>query len=284
VARVVETLDSAQDAPRRQKASQQRLPPWLSTWGSVLLKLIPAVLLLLLWELGAGRFVDPYYVSQPSAILARLLDIGEWDGLGHLRVTLTEMLVGYALGGILGTIVGYVCGISDELNEIVEPYILALYSIPMVALAPLVILWFGIGINSKIAIALFLVFFTVFYEVYLGVKSVNGEYVNLARLMGASRQQVIRKIVIPSVFPYLMLGLRLGLPKTVTGAIVGEFVAAKAGLGYYVHKAASMFDPAGIFAGIALLLVLTMVLSTLFDLVERRALKWTTIEQRLAED
>ncbi|HEY7065147.1 MAG TPA: ABC transporter permease [Chloroflexota bacterium] len=284
MARVAETLESADEAQRQPRASQPRLPGWASAWGSVLLKLVPAVLLLLLWELGAGHFVDPYYVSQPSAILMRLANIGDWDGLTHLRITVTEMVVGYILGGLLGALVGYVCGVSDALNEIVEPYVLALYSIPMVALSPLIILWLGIGVNSKIAIALFLVFFTVFYEVYLGVKSLNEEHVNIALLMGASRAQVIRKVVIPTVFPYLMLGLRLGLPKTVTGAVVGEFVAAKAGLGYYVQKAASTFDPAGIFAGVTVLLVLTMALSTLFGVVEKRTLKWTSIDQRLADD
>jgi NitT/TauT family transport system permease protein len=148
------------------------------------------------------------------------------------------------------------------------------YGIPKIALAPLFIIWFGIGLWSKVALASTMVFFLVFYNVYAGVRAVDRDLVALARVMGADERQLGRHIYLPAATPYILLGLRMAIPYAVIGVIVGEFTSATRGLGLFIHYASDTYDPAGVFAGIAILLAFVMAAGSLASRLERRLLRW----------
>jgi NitT/TauT family transport system permease protein len=184
------------------------------------------------------------------------------------------MAVGYAIGAITGVILGFLFGRIKLLGDIFNPYITLFNGIPKVALAPVFVIWFGIGLMSKIAIILTMVFFVVFINTFAGLRSVNEDYVNIVRIMGASAWQVAREVFLPATLPYILVGLRAGIPFSVIGAVVGEFIASTKGLGYFINYHQGTYDTNGIFVGVTILALLVVALDWLLSLVERRLLKW----------
>lgn len=239
------------------------------------LRLLPGLLLLVFWEFASGRLIREVYVSRPSAVAARLVDMfASGEIQPQLWVTLQELLLGYGIGVSAGVLAGYALGRSPRAAAIFEPYLMAFYGIPKIALAPLFIIWFGIAIWSKVALAGTMVFFLVFYTVYAGVRGVDREIVNLARLMGASEAQLTRHVYLPAAAPFVLLGMRMAIPYSVIGVIVGEFTASTRGLGLFISQASATYDPAGVFAGIALLLIFILTAGALAGRLERRLLRW----------
>jgi NitT/TauT family transport system permease protein len=233
------------------------------------------VLSLALWEALSGRILDPFFFSSPSLIGKSLMAMAQGGRLAeHLAVTLHETLVGYVYGAVAGVAFGLALGLSRFVAVVLAPYILALYSIPKITLAPLFVLWFGIGVASKIFMAFTLVFFLVFYNTYAGVQSASPELIHAIRVMGASRRQLLLKVVLPSSYPFIFVGLRTALPYALIGAVVGEFIIANRGLGYLISNAAGLFDTNGVFAGILLLTVISLALDWGLKWIERRALRW----------
>ena len=184
------------------------------------------------------------------------------------------MAVGYVIGAIAGVALGFLFGRVKLLGDIFNPYITLFNGIPKVALAPVFVIWFGIGVMSKIAIILTMVFFVVFINTFAGLRSVNEEYVNIVRIMGASSWQVAREVFLPATLPYIMVGLRAGIPFSVIGAVVGEFIASTKGLGYFINYHQGTYDTNGIFVGVTILALLVVVLDWLLSRLERRLLKW----------
>lgn len=241
----------------------------------VLLALLPGVVLLAFWEWASGRLIREIYVSKPSAIAVRLHELfATGEILPHLVVTLQELVLGYIVGVLSGVIVGYWLGRSPRVAAVVEPYVMAFYGIPKIALAPLFIIWFGIGIGSKIALAGIMVFFLTFYNVYTGVRNVDREYANLALIMGAKERQLTRHVYLPAAAPFVLLGMRMAIPYSVIGVIVGEFASSTRGLGLFINQASSTYDPAGVFAGIVILLAFILVANLGAARLERRLLRW----------
>jgi NitT/TauT family transport system permease protein len=154
---------------------------------------------------------------------------------------------------------------------------MAFYGDPKIALAPLFIIWFGIGMGSKIALASIMVFFLVFYNVFAGVRSVDRELVNLTLVMGANQRQLTYHVFLPAAAPFVMLGMRLAIPYSVIGVIVGEFTSSAQGLGLFIHEASSTYDPAGVFAGIAILVAFVTIANFLAGRLERRLLRWRSL-------
>ncbi|MBI2371989.1 MAG: ABC transporter permease [Deltaproteobacteria bacterium] len=231
--------------------------------------------LLLAWE-GSGRFlVDPFWTSSPTRILGKL---AEWTANGslffHLFITVREMLLGFVVGAVAGVCAGFLLGRNERLALLVEPYLMALFALPKVALAPLLILWLGIGIESKIALVAIIVFFLLFYNTLAGVRDVNPNLVNIVRLMGASERQIIAKIVIPSAGAWILTGVRISIPYSLIGAVIGEIIASNKGLGYLTEFYAGMFDTDGVYAALVLLMLLAVVLNVICGRVEQRALRW----------
>lgn len=171
-------------------------------------------------------------------------------------------------------IVGIAMGTLGPLYRIFEPLITGLYSLPKVALIPLLVLWFGITIHSKIALAAILVFFLVFYNTFTGVRTIDRSLLQVVQVMGASRFQSFFYIVIPAALSSILLGLRVSLPQAMVGAVVGEIWAASRGLGYLVAYTGSQFDSTGTFAALIVLMILSVLLIRVLDVVERRFESW----------
>ncbi len=241
----------------------------------ILLRLLPGLLLLAAWEGASGRLVREIYVSRPSAVAARLYEMfASGEIQPHLLVTLQELVLGYVFGVAAGIVCGYALGRAPRAALVLEPYLMAFYGIPKIALAPLFIVWFGIAIWSKVALAGTMVFFLVLYSVYAGVRGVDQELVNLARVMGASERQLSRHVYLPAAAPAVLLGMRMAIPYSVIGVIAGEFTSSVRGLGLFINQASATYDPAGVFAGIVLLLGFVVAAGAAASAIERRLLRW----------
>jgi len=235
--------------------------------------------ILLFWQWAAGHLIRETYLAKPTTIALKLYKLFATGTIWvHIQVTLSEVVIGFLIGAVLGLIMGFVLGNSRYLSAVLEPYVMAFYGIPRIALAPIFIILLGIGIWSKIVVVVIQVFFMLFINAYAGVKNINQEYVQLARIMGARQPLILRKVIIPSTIPFIMLGLRSAVPYSVIGAIVGEFIAASKGLGYYINYAGSTFDSAGAFAGILILLAFIMTANALMQRLERAVVKWRRAE------
>jgi NitT/TauT family transport system permease protein len=243
--------------------------------GRVLVRLLPGLAILAFWQWASGRLIREIYVSKPTAVAARLYELfASGEIYPHLLTTGEELVLGYLIGVTGGILGGYALGRSARLAHIFEPYVMAFYGIPKIALAPLFIIWFGIGIGSKVALASIMVFFLVFYNVYTGVRGVDRELVNLALVMGANQRQLSYHVYFPAAAPFVLLGMRMAVPYAVIGVIVGEFTSSFQGLGLFIHEASSTYDPAGVFAGIAILLAFVIAANFLAGRLERRLLRW----------
>ncbi len=240
-----------------------------------ILRLLVTVFLVGGWELASGRLIHRAFISSPSAVVDRLWEIIV-DGTAwfHLEVTAQEILYGYAIGATLGVAAGTLLGRSLLISAVFEPFILAFYSIPKIALAPLFIIWLGIGMESKIGVVVISSFFMTFVNTYAGMKGVNEEYVQLIRIMGANRWQVIRRVLFPAAAPNIILGLRTSVPYSVIGAIIGEMIASNRGLGYFIVQAAGYFNTTSLFAGLVILVTIVMIANAILSAVERRLLQW----------
>ena len=250
---------------------------------ALFLRCILILAVLLVWEvLARTHIIDTFFFGQPTAIA---LDIKEAFVTGeimpHIKITLGEALAGLFLGTVTGIFTAYVLGRLDLTARILDPIIMAFYGIPKLALGPIFILWFGLGVESKIFLAALMVFFLVFFNAYAGFKNVDQALVNAVRLMGASRRQVTFKVVLPSSVPWLMAGIKAGLGAALLGAVVGEYIGASAGLGWMVEFAGSMYDISRVFTCIIVLMALMAVLNAGLGFIERRLLKWRAHTEQL---
>lgn len=230
---------------------------------------------LLLWELASGRWIEPFLISSPSRIFTSMITgFQSGDLLRHSWVTFTEIGIGFPLGAVTGIALGYWFGRSRVLAEVFEPIIIALNGIPRTALAPLFIVWLGIGIWSKVGVVFLLTFFLNFFNTYTGMRQMDQEYVDLARLMRVSGFKLTFRVILPAISPYVFTGIRTSIPFSVIGAIVGEFIAATEGVGYFIRLSAGIFRTADVFVGIIILMFLVIIMDKIAGVVEKRALKW----------
>jgi len=196
------------------------------------------------------------------------------DLLLHTWVTFKEIAIGFPLGAFSGIALGYWFGRSRLLAEIFEPIIIALNGIPRTALAPLFIVWLGIDIWSKVGVVFLLTFFLNFFNTYAGMRQIDQDYIDLARLMGAKGWKLTFKVIMPAISPYVFTGIRTSIPFSVIGAIVGEFVAATEGVGFFIRQSAGLFRTADVFVGIIFLMLMVVAMDKVAELAERRALRW----------
>lgn len=239
-------------------------------------RLLLVGVILAVWEAAVRlKLVDAFFTSRPSAIFASFAEgLASGELLNHTGVTGAEMVAGWALGGALGIATGFLLGKFESLNTLLDPIMYALNGLPRVALAPLFILWFGIGFTSKVAISASIVYFVCVFATYGGIRSVDHALVQAVRVLGATELQVNRKVVLPSCLPWIFSGLKVSVGMALIGAIVGEFIGARSGVGYYISHSASLFDTAGVFVGVFLLMAMAVALNELIKLAERRLLKW----------
>ena len=258
------SADRFADKTATESPQEQRLSP---NWRSFLIA-CPGFARCVLWEFAAWQWPSvARLVSQPTEIARGIVEVVAngtiWQ---HFDATLKEMAVGYVIGAITGVALGFLFGRIKLLGDIFNPYITLFNGIPKVALAPVFVIWFGIGLMSKIAIILTMVFFVVFINTFAGLRSVNEDYVTIVRIMGASGWQVVREVFLPATLPFIIVGLRAGIPFSVIGAVVGEFIASTKGLGYFINYHQGTYDTNGIFVGVTILALLVVVLDGLLSL------------------
>ena len=236
----------------------------------------------LAWELASGRWIEQFLISSPSRIFTSLLTgFSSGDLLQHTWVTFQEIAIGFPVGAIAGIGLGYAFGRSRLLADIFEPIIIALNGIPRTALAPLFIVWLGIGLWSKVGVVFLLTFFLNFFNTYSGMRQMDQEYVDLANLMGVKGWKLTFKVIFPAISPYVFTGIRTSIPFAVIGAIVGEFVAATEGVGFFIRMSAGIFRTADVFVGIIVLMIMVIIMDKIAEAVERRALRWQTQKEHV---
>ena len=265
----LEDTDNAVDTPKETGGVSMVL--WQTALG---------VAILFVWQGVSGRLVDNFFISNPLDVGRRLW---QWTANGsiflHLWATVYATALGFVIGAVLGAALGVWLGVSRFAARLLNPYLNALNALPKVALAPLFVLWFGLGINSKIALAAVLVLFLVFLNTFSGVRQVDQDLIDGARLMRATRAQVIMKVIVPSALSWLFAGLRVSVPYALIGAVLGEMIASNRGLGYLVQYSGAQFDTAGVFAVLIVIALLAMVLNFVVDIVENRLERWRVVSR-----
>jgi NitT/TauT family transport system permease protein len=227
------------------------------------------------WQALSGPVVDPYFISSPSRIASDLYD-GFIEGTlaRDVGATMLEAGIGLVIGMATGLVAGLLFAFLPLVDRVLEPFIGALNAIPRPALAPLFVLWFGLGMTSKVFVAWSLVFFVAFYNAYQGVKSIDQDVVNAVRVMRAGRRQMLRIVILPAVFSWVFAAFKLSVGYALIGAIVGEFVGSTSGLGYQLTKAQGLLDTDRVFSIVVVTGVLAGVVLYLAALAESRLLKW----------
>lgn len=244
------------------------------------LQILLGIVLLAVWQLSAGRLVDKFMISSPVDVAARLWG---WIVSGtiyvHIWATVYATVYGFLIGAVAGVVGGLWLGLSPFLSRLLDPYIWAFNALPKVALAPLFILWFGLGINSKVALAAVLVVFLVFVNTFAGVREVDPDLVDSLRLMRAKRRQILTKVVLPSATSWIFVGLKTAVPYALIGTIIGEMIAANRGLGYLVQRSGSEFDTAGVFAALVVIAVLAVIFNEMVGRVQDRIQGWKVVSR-----
>ena len=252
-----------------------------SPWRRVLLLLAQLCLVaafLVFWQLAVSERNVAFF-SRPLIVGSKLAELVLDPDFHHdIAVTLAEIAVGYGIGAAVGLALGFILGRSRFLSNLLEPFIIGLYSIPKIALAPLFIVWLGLGMASKVAVVVLATFFLVFFNTYSGLLNVNEELLRLARLMGASWHHCIFRVVLPSAGDQIFIGLKTAVPYAVIGAVIGEYIGSTAGLGHFILYASQTYDAPALFSGIAALIVIVFVCNFTLNALERRLIRWRHIE------
>jgi NitT/TauT family transport system permease protein len=246
-------------------------PRWLALYQVLLL-----VLLFALWHVLVKTDVLPvFFFGEPLVVLQR---IWEWFESGkiwpHLGVTVLETVLAFVIGTVLGVAIGLWLALSATASALLDPYIKALNSMPRVILAPIFAVWFGLGIWSKVLLGVTLVFFIVFFSVYHGVREVSPVLLSNARMLGASRGQLLRYVYIPSAAAWVFASLHASVGMAFVGAVVGEYLGSAKGVGYLILQAEGVFDINTVFAGVIVLTACALILDRIVTVAERRLLRW----------
>jgi NitT/TauT family transport system permease protein len=254
-------------------AKRGRPPAWrqegrLYLWRTALLAVI-----LIFWELCGRYWVNPLFVSPPSVVAQRLVAM-RGALLSHTLVTLREVVTGFAIAAAWGILAGYVLGLNRNVERVVEPFLAAFYAVPIIAIAPLLILVFGLGTSSKVATAGIYAGLPIVVNVVTGIKNVDAVLIKAVRSLGANRAQIFAKVILPASLPYMLAGLRLGFTLALIAVIVSQMLAAYAGLGWLVAYAAGTFRTPDLYVGLVALGFLGMIANEGLRRVEHRLMRW----------
>jgi NitT/TauT family transport system permease protein len=269
---VRESLRKAEAVAQRQMRNRQRL---VIFWRFAIL-----ILILAGWELAATlHWIDPFFYSKPSLIARQIYD---WwvDGTSQgplwlqLAVTLEETLIGFFIGGIGGIICGILLGRNQFLADIFSIYIKVANSIPRVVLGSVFVIALGLGIASKVALAVVMVFFVVFGNAFQGVREADRYMIANAQILGASKRQVTTQVVIPSALSWILASLHVSFGFALVGAVVGEFLGARVGIGLLIATAQGAFNASGVFAAMIVLGIMAFLADYILTIIEGRLLKW----------
>ena len=272
--RSVAASDEATIAARvRKRARQRRLAVWAA-------RVLLAVIIIGGWQLFTdAKIVDKFFWGQPSGIVTQLRD---WINHGtqygsiwlQIWITMKEALLGFVCGVFAGVLVGVTLGQNRFLASVLQPYIKILNAIPRIVLGALFTVALGLGTGSKVLLAAVLVFFVVFFNAFQGVREVDRNLINNARVLGASRLQVTRHVVLPSALTWIIASLHVAFGFAIIGAIVGEFLGAQKGLGLVIATSQNNFNPNGVFAAMLIIALVALTAEGIIGWLERRLLAW----------
>ncbi len=265
--------EAAISARLRQRGSRNRWLIWAARAATLLVVLGG-------WQLfTTWKIVDPFFFGQPSGVVRQL---SSWARNGteygslwlQVWITMKEALLGFAFGVLGGVVFGVLLGQIRLLADVLGPYIKAMNALPRIVLGSIFVVWLGLGTTSKVMLAAVLVFFVVFFNAFQGVREVDRNFVANARVLGASRLQIVRHVVLPSALSWIIASLHVAFGFAIIGAIVGEFLGAQKGLGLVIATAQNNFNPDGVFAAMLIIAVLALTAEALISRLERRLLAW----------
>lgn len=273
----VRPASQAQLSTRRRRKAPVRVSPARRAAENLVIQIILIGAFLVLWEYASDRWVPKLMVSKPSDIGAQ---IWKWtlDGtfIRNLWVTVQATALGFLLGAAAGMFFGFLTGAWRRVGEILQPIVTAFYTLPRLALAPLFLLWFGLGMEFRVMFSATIVFFLVYYNTYFGVREVSQELIAAVRIMGANPLQVALRVIVPSALVWVAAGLKISVPYALVGVVVAEMLASDEGMGFLLSRGASQFSAAQTFAAIFGLLVVALVVDWLITALTKRALRWKT--------
>jgi NitT/TauT family transport system permease protein len=232
---------------------------------------------LLLWELVSRFIVDnALFLAAPSQIAVAIYNLAVTGQLWkHIGVSAAEFALGYVIASILGIALGLAMASSATMKQALQPWVSGLYATPTIALAPLFILWLGIGIWSKVLVVIFLVLFPVAINTEAGLRTTSERLIEMLRSFGATRKQIFFKVSLPSAVPFILAGLKLGIGRGLIGVVVAELFGSRAGLGRLISQSADAFNMPELFAGVVVLAVAGIVMTAGFGWLEKRLVPWT---------
>jgi NitT/TauT family transport system permease protein len=238
-------------------------------------RLAVLLLILLVWHIAAGRFISEFYLPSPSKVWD---EIKAWYNDGslfrHIGATLIPAIKGFVIATIGAILLGYGLAMAKFFSKVVEPFISALYGIPIIALVPLMILWVGIGDELAVAVAVLASFFLMFYNVYFGIREVSQTLVEQILIAGGSKWDIAWRVRLPSALIWVVAGMKVAVPHSIVGVVVAEFLTGNKGLGFLLSSNAAQFNAAGTFAAVILLAAMSFLLDRLLFMLTRRALMW----------
>ena len=251
------------------------------------LQVLVALTALLVWHVGSTMPIGSYYLlpkfffSTPADVAQKIVHFFATGMIWkHLWITLVETALAFVLGATAGIAAGFAFARSALIAEVFDPYIKMANALPRVVLAPIFMLWFGLGIWSKVALGFTLVFFIVFFNVWQGVREVPPAVLANARMLGMNERQLVRHVYWPAALSWVFSSLHTSVGFALVGAVVGEYLGAAAGLGYLIHEAEGTFDVAGVFAGMIVLAAFLLLVDEVVSFAERRLLAWRPQEMR----
>lgn len=253
----------------------------MSRGNILVLRVLVAVVSLVLWHLlttvplPEEPLLDPFFFSTPIAVIERTLeDIVTAQMWYDLYITLLETGLAFVIGVVGGVVLGFWFARRALLAAVFDPYVQAANALPRVVLAPIFALWFGLGIWSKVALGVSLVFFIVFFNVYQGVKEVSPTVLANARMLGMNDRQLLRHVFLPSAMSWVFSSLHTSVGFALIGAVVGEYLGSAAGLGYRIAQAEGVFDVTGVFSGMLVLMLFVIAIDSVVTQIERKLLVW----------
>jgi NitT/TauT family transport system permease protein len=222
------------------------------------------------WEVASRTVVDPFWISSPALVFQRLYNLAvRGDLLWHAQMTIWQAVLGLLLGLVVGIALGVLLARSPRLAQAVDPFLMALYSLPRIALAPLFILWFGIGLLSKVMMVFSFVVFIFLLNTVQGLREVDRDLIDLMRSMRASPSFIARRVQFPSMVPWLIAAARISIGLALIGSVLGELLGANQGLGWYVEFSGGRLDTTGVFAGLTALMFIAVAMNWAVSLLER---------------
>jgi NitT/TauT family transport system permease protein len=268
-------LPGASPLPKRRSRAPRRIT-FDTMLGRSALQALAVIAFFALWEIGVRvGWISAFLVGSPSAIFAsgfKMLASGEL--LSDTWFTLFEAILGFVIGTIVGSLLGLALWYSVFVARLVEPFIVAINSVPKIALAPIIVLWFGTGLVSKIALSVSLTAIVALIAAYQAAKDADADLQSLLISMGADKHQVFFKAVVPSTLPSIIATFRINIGFGLVGAVVGEFISSQRGLGHLIYTASSLYDLNTVWVGLFTLMIMGFVLYYVIDLIERTSLPW----------